>query len=232
MTKSAATLSYQLPPPLQSTFLSLTQDSSNGVTTGSTLWLGSQVLTAYLYTLLPSGGGGGGGGTALDLGAGIGLTSLALAALGWKVTATDVGEVVNGVLGRNCGQEDLPEGWEVQVKVLDWFTSQEQGDVGGNNNNNKYDLIVTTDTLYEPSLVLPLLRTIRAHAGTATTVFVALEVRDKAVIESALAMAREMGIVLSRIPRTRLRKALKTAGMDWKEDDWEGVEVWKGKIKM
>jgi uncharacterized protein YjgD (DUF1641 family) len=63
-------------------------------------------------------------------------------------------------------------------------------------------------------------------------VWVALEVRDRAVIEAALEMAKEMGIVLSRIPRTRLRKALKAAGMAWEEEEWEGVEVWKGKIKM
>jgi hypothetical protein len=45
----------------------------------------------------------------------------------------------------------------------------------------EYGWIVSTDTLYEPSLVLPLLNTIRKDSGRATPVFLALEVRDKAV---------------------------------------------------
>jgi predicted nicotinamide N-methyase len=181
------------------------------------------VLTAYLCTLPLSPAEG----TALDLGAGIGLTSLALAALGWDVTATDVAEVVDGVLAGNCERNEAAVRGRVTVQVLDWFSSGQGGEQG-----EKYGMIVTTDTLYEPSLVRPLLNTIRKYAGAATTVWVALEVRDKAVIEAALEMAKEMGIVLSRIPRTRLRKALKAAGMAWKEEEWEGVEVWKGKIKM
>jgi predicted nicotinamide N-methyase len=191
------------------------------------------VLTAYLSTLPLSPAEGT---TALDLGAGIGLTSLALAALGWDVTATDVAEVVDGVLAGNCERNEAAVRGRVTVQVLDWFSSGQQRQQGAGEQaqgeEKKYGMIVTTDTLYEPSLVRPLLTTIRKYAGAATTVWVALEVRDKAVIEAALEMAKEMGIVLSRIPRTRLRKALKAAGMAWKEEEWEGVEVWKGKIKM
>jgi hypothetical protein len=45
----------------------------------------------------------------------------------------------------------------------------------------EYGWIVSTDTLYEPSMVLSLLNTIRKYSGRATPVFLALEVRDKAV---------------------------------------------------
>jgi len=219
-TKNVASLAYPLPPPLSHKTLHLAQDSTAATTTGSTLWLGAQVLTIYLYTLYTPIASH--GKRALDLGAGTGLTSLALAALGWDVTSTDVAQLVSstGILRRNI--EDPRNGstaGTAHVRELDWLAPPLD--------EQPYDLIVTADTIYSPPLVVPLLNTIRAYADAKTVVLVALEVRDEALIRGALETATEMGFVVKKVPRTKLRKALGVAKVEWAKEEWAGVEVWR-----
>ncbi|KAF8543492.1 putative methyltransferase-domain-containing protein, partial [Trichophaea hybrida] len=205
-------------PPLSHKTLHLFQDSTAATTTGSTLWLGAQVLTIYLYSLYtPSTSSGK---RVLDLGAGIGLTSLALAALGWDVTSTDVSELVSGILQQNIEDPRNTTAGTVTVQELDWIAPPLQQEV-------TYDLIITADTIYSLPLVVPLLNTIRTYAGAKTVVLVALEVRDEALIRGALEKAVEMGFVVRRVPKTRLRKALSAARVEWAKEEWSGVEVWK-----
>jgi predicted nicotinamide N-methyase len=183
-TKNVATLVYPLPPPLSHKTLHLSQDSTAATTTGSTLWLGAQVLTIYLYSLYtPSTSSGK---RALDLGAGIGLTSLALAALGWDVTSTDVSELVSGILQQNIEDPRNTTARTITVQELDWIAPPLQQEV-------IYDLIITADTIYSPPLVVPLLNTIRTYASAKTVVLVALEVRDEALIRGALEKAVRQG---------------------------------------
>lgn len=195
-TKNEQTLRYPLPPPLAHQILHLTQDSAAAVTTGTTLWLGAQVLTVYLYHLFPpaspvasspSGERAAGEGKrkrALELGAGIGLTSLALAALGWDVMATDVAHLVSsssqspGLLARNVSDPRNAVAGRVRVQELDWCSpprgvEEEEGADEG------YDLVVTADTIFANHLVVPLFTCIKtacyppsttvAVAATATT---------------------------------------------------------------
>ncbi|KAF8245999.1 hypothetical protein K440DRAFT_632942 [Wilcoxina mikolae CBS 423.85] len=219
-TKNVTTLVYPLPPPLSHKTLHLSQDSTAATTTGSTLWLGAQVLTIYLYSLYtPSSTSS--GKRALDLGAGIGLTSLALAALGWDVTSTDVSALVDGILRRNIEDPRNTTAGSVNVRELDWVAPPPQQE------EESYDLIVTADTIYSPPLVVPLLNAIRTYASAKTVVLVALEVRDEALIRGALEKAVEMGFVVRKVPRTRLRKALGAARVEWAKEEWSGVEVWR-----
>ncbi|EEB96616.1 hypothetical protein MPER_04220, partial [Moniliophthora perniciosa FA553] len=68
----------------------------NGISNGTALWLGAQCLSAYVAHFVKPGS------TVIELGSGIGLTSLVLASLGWKqVIATDTCTVINTVLTRN-----------------------------------------------------------------------------------------------------------------------------------
>lgn len=97
-----------------------------------------------------------------------------------------------------------------------------------------FDLIITADTLYSPELVDPLLRTLRALIVVSTTPerspqsFLALERRDPALIDGALAAASEKwGMVCKRVAHRRLAKALEKGGTTWPREDWEGVEVWE-----
>ncbi|PVF97778.1 hypothetical protein CPB86DRAFT_815226 [Serendipita vermifera] len=124
-TKHIPLLSYQF----GSETFALNQRDDHGVTNGTTLWLGGQVLVYYLSSELPGGGGtrlmkedatfrdskvqGAAEETlsdkspkqrrkrAIELGSGIGLTALALHSMGWDVCATDVEPVVSTVLRPN-----------------------------------------------------------------------------------------------------------------------------------
>ncbi|CAE6418560.1 unnamed protein product [Rhizoctonia solani] len=112
-----------------------------------------------------------------------------------------------------------------------------------------FDLIVTADTLYVPHLTPHLLRTLdhiqaltpvtrssppssnsnqseanNNHRPRRPTTLVALERRDPALIDSALALVPGS---LTRIPHKKLSKALQGVGWNWDASDWEGVEIWK-----
>lgn len=102
------------------------------------------------------------------------------------------------------------------------------------------DMIITTDTLYAPPIVLPLWRTIYhlSHLAARISprsahpqVLIALENRDPGLIASALAIGAEMGFEMRRVPQSKLSKGLKEAGWGWGREEWEGVEVWKGSFK-
>lgn len=113
-----------------------------------------------------------------------------------------------------------------------------------------FDLILTADTIYSPTLIAPLLRTLqhlaflspaqpkssskplgtserkRAHAP----LYVALEARDPALIASFFVQAHDdFGFACAkRVPAARLRRAMVRAGLGgWARDDWEGVEIWR-----
>ncbi|KAI5817691.1 putative methyltransferase-domain-containing protein [Pyronema omphalodes] len=241
-TKNTPELLYPLPPPLTQT-LHLSQNSQAATTTGATLWLGSQILTAYLYTLYPPSSSSTSSTSptspapkklALDLGAGIGLASLALGALGFNVIATDVAELTcsEGLLRRNI--EDARNftggsGGVVCVKELDWFEPPEKGELfqGTGIQEKEFDVIMTADTIYMKELIRPLLDTIKRMAGEKTQVWVALEVRDQQVCGEAMSVAREMGFGVRRIQMVKIRKAMDLAGMRWEQEDWRGVEVWR-----
>ena len=104
-----------------------------------------------------------------------------------------------------------------------------------------FDLIVTADTVYLTSLVTPLLRTLNHLCKLSQQnhvvgkskphrplVYVALENRDPGLLESFLKEAREQwGFSTTRVPDRRIERALERRRMDWKREDWVGVQVWK-----
>ncbi|WVW78573.1 hypothetical protein I302_100529 [Kwoniella bestiolae CBS 10118] len=150
-TKHLSNLLHPLPPPHSDLTLNLRQISStsNGEgtgTTGTTLWLSSQILSLYLSSVFGSssssntkpksstgedekGKGKGKKKVVLELGSGTGYNSLNILALGYKVISTDIEPVLSGVLRpniennlrvlRNSGL-NLEEG-DVYVEELDWM---------------------------------------------------------------------------------------------------------------
>ncbi|KAI5847101.1 hypothetical protein DFP73DRAFT_544201 [Morchella snyderi] len=256
-TKHEPLLHYPvLPTPL---VLDLTQSDTTQTTTGSTLWLGAQVLAVYLLELY-------GTGSkplrntkrlrAIDLGAGVGLTANVLAMLGFEVVATDLRVVVDAVLAGNVrANEERVRTWGgggVAVRELDWFVVPEEWNWGGDvsiapprdtaTNTNGispcFDVVVTADTLYVKELVAPLVRTMKALSVTSKKgrrcppVFVALERRDPEVIEYALDLAKKEGFDCRRIPDARLTNCLESSGVKWEKEDWDGVEIWKWILKV
>lgn len=196
------------------------------------------------------------------------IYSLALAALGYDVLATDLPGIISSVLlpniQNNARLHNLPG--TVQVRALDWTISPSEwnwddgtfiaptsncGYVSSCNRNTNlrppFDLIVSSDTVYNPSLTTPLLRTIhhllhltsgrqssskpsrKKSKNPFPPVLLALEARDPEQIASFFQIARndwELGG--KRVPIPRVRRAMGRSGLgDWKSEDWDGVEVWE-----
>ncbi|KIJ68972.1 hypothetical protein HYDPIDRAFT_79807, partial [Hydnomerulius pinastri MD-312] len=262
-TKHLRTLAY----PFNGHTFHLAQ-RDDGISNGTALWLGGQILSAYLAnemkgTRARSGIGEQRRSRAVELGSGIGLTALALSSLGYDVLATDTAHVCDSVLRHNIAAnlQHLPSNAGViQVRVLDWSISSDRwqwndpmritpdGDRlnGGGETEDllgpPFDLIVSSDTLYDASLIDPFFRTVRAlskprlqhqpHAPAPSPLrppllLLALERRDPQLISRALSCAP---IPLTQVPTKKLKKALERAGMQWDRLDWEGVEVWRGSV--
>ena len=185
--------------------------------------------------------------------------SLVLGALGYDVLATDTAHVCNSVLRHNIAA-NLPHlptaAGSIQVRELDWTVESDRWvwsdptriTPDGNASNKRgadaeellgppFDLIISSDTLYDVSLVQPFFRTVRALAASGREIeprkpplfFLALERRDPRLIDGALACAP---VPLTQVPIKKVRKALERAGICWDRADWEGVEIWKGLLQV
>ncbi|KAG8899072.1 hypothetical protein FRB99_006953 [Tulasnella sp. 403] len=106
-----------------------------------------------------------------------------------------------------------------------------------------FDLIISSDTIFSAELAPCLLRTMahlskisRVPPASAETpggkayyppVYLAIENRDPLLVAKTLNEAREeWGFGLTRVPHTKVSATLKTGGVDWDEEEWEGVEIW------
>ncbi|TXT10695.1 hypothetical protein VHUM_02200 [Vanrija humicola] len=243
-TKHVAALQHALPRSelvLTLRQRTATADGRDTGTTGTTLWLGGQVLAAYLASLPPSPG------AAVELGAGVGFLALSLAAAGHDVLATDVEPVLSAVLAPNLdagvrvlGGAGVPA--RATPALLDWVEVADalaagrapfaNLDPGAAAHIARADTLVTTDTLYAPHLIQPLWATLAAMCAgrdRPPAVYLALERRDPRLVDAGLDGGREAGFELRRIAHGRVVKALDRAGWRWAPEDWAGVEVWRAK---
>ena len=229
---------------------------SNGTstgTTGTTLWLSSQLLALYFSSLPPPPPPRHDSRrkhTVLDLGSGIGYLPLCLAERGYQVISTDIPAVIESVLSHNIstglatinehshshshsaysdGSGSIPD---VQVMTLDWETVAETGQLPEPLLGIRVDTLITSDTIYAPHLVFPLFETLRIISsttpGNAPTIYISLERRDSALVDQALGRAAEMGLIMRRVDKGKIDKLMLEAG--WNLEDWDDVEIWKGKF--
>ncbi|CBQ68828.1 conserved hypothetical protein [Sporisorium reilianum SRZ2] len=241
-TKHLAELVYRF-PSIDTSFRIVQRNDTNS--TGSSLWLSSQVLSSYLlHTYSKTSQTSTRNGDfktrrrVLELGSGTGLLSLLMARLGWQVTATDIAPVLDAVLRPNIDaglyqlvHAGMADADQVHVCELDWTTPPATWHP---HHQASFQLIVTADTIYEASLVRPLLSTL-AHlyhrqADSHPSILLALERRDPTHVTEALRMAsEEFGLAFKQVPAKRVRKMFDTLGdgATWSRDDWEGVEIWK-----
>lgn len=187
----------------------------------------------------------------------MGYLPLCLAAWGLDVIATDIEPVVSTVLTPNAAEgldvirrEMARRGVLASVGTitpleLDWINyvaadTTPPSDLPDPLRGDYLDLIITTDTLYAPSLTQPLWSTLthfsnlsrsRHPKGKAPELLLALENRDPGMIAQALDVGRAMGWILKRVPDTRVQKGVEKAGWGWGRAEWEGVEVWKGRLE-
>src|SRR5271169_5172516 len=108
-TKDASLLNYPLTP--YKTVQIVQKAPLDSISTGTTLYLSSQLLAHYIQETTPRGA------KAIELGAGTGLVSIALGILGWKTWATDLPNVIDDVLRLNIDRNH--EG-TITVQELDW----------------------------------------------------------------------------------------------------------------
>lgn len=215
---------------------------------------------------------------AVELGSGIGLMALALASLGYDVLATDTVHVCASVLRSNINANAHLVPGRIHVRELEWninptgwiwddplsITSPASLPRRGGNGFDfltpPFDLIVSSDTIYDTALVAPLFETIHALSVLSSApalsppssfsvielsptsppeypatrpckppvIYLAVERRDPTLITAAFRRAgEEWGLSFQRIPEKRLRRA--GVGVGWDAEEWEGVEVWRGR---
>lgn len=145
-TKNEPILYYPVLPT--SLVLELKQSDTTQNTTGSTLWLGAQILAVYLFDLYGSKPAAERSRRprAIDLGAGVGLTTHVMTMLGFDVVATDLKVVMDAVLRRNiednsgrikawgdgAGAGGVAKGCgDAKVRQLDWFVDPDEWDWSG-----------------------------------------------------------------------------------------------------
>lgn len=121
---------------------------------------------------------------------------------------------------------------EISVHELDWTKMHHEPDV----RDYEVDMIITSDTVYHPDLLPHLFRTIALISavstrskGTPPIIYLCLERRDTRMVDFALDLASTFNLHLKRVGQGRIAKSVKETGWGWKTEDWEGVEVYKGK---
>lgn len=172
-----------------------------------------------------------------------------LASLGWNVLATDQSAIIP-ILSRNIAN-NLPATGFISVAELDWTVPPENwawdtnGQFVGASHSNiartadtqqatGFDLICSSDTVYSPELVSPLLRTIHALSSLSSKpppVLLCLERRDPALVDRLLDEAKATwNMRAERIPQKKLSKAM--AELNWDKQDWDGIELWKLQLQL
>lgn len=179
--------------------------------------------------------------------------SLALSSLGWDVLATDTKEILDAVLADNVSTNisALPPGsGTIQTRELDWFVDPEHWNCqdpvsitsptqSAQGLDAPFDLIFSADTVYSKDLVTPLLRTMNslskmsfALSGRHPPILLCIERRDPRLVDGLILEAKEQwGFDVDRVPLTKVVKCIEKAAVDWDRDDWDGVEIWKMKLK-
>ncbi|KDN41338.1 hypothetical protein K437DRAFT_178434 [Tilletiaria anomala UBC 951] len=246
-TKHLTTLRYPL--PFLRKYATLCQNDTSG-STGSSLWLSAQVMACYMqatadtyFASVPKArlASGQPRPKALELGAGVGLNSVLLAAFGWDAFATDIepsfSQVLNPTIESNRSLfEGEGDTGTVNALPLDWCASDDViSSLVGRGNHGKetvqpIDFILTTDTLYAGDLVHPLLHTIKRLVTPGhTRVLLALERRDPVFVERAFDCARSIfGFSLHAVSQCELRQATEQFGnAQWDWEELEDIEVWQ-----
>jgi predicted nicotinamide N-methyase len=228
-TKDISPLNYPLTP---FTTVQLTQKSPlNSVSTGTTLYLSSQLLAHYIQETLPKGT------RAIELGAGTGLVSIALGLLGWKVWSTDLLNVIDDVL-----RDNIARNWEesaIVVQELDWcddtwkwiYPPAMETNSDATTSMPEFDLIACADGLYAKELIDPLLKTLVSLSGChSPLILVAFERRDSGVIDLFFEQARSLGFTTKKI---NLRRILgrQLARWGWATEDYHSAEIWSMRCK-
>lgn len=225
-TKDVSPLNYPLTP--YKTVQIVQKSPLDSVSTGTTLYLSSQLLAHYIQATFPRGS------KAIELGAGTGLVSIALGILEWEVWATDLSSVIDDVLRINI--ERNREG-TIVVQELDWYKKEWKWIYSTRSNNDTFqspelDLIVCADGVYSTELIIPLLQTLKTLSGSnSPLILIAFERRDTAVVDSFFEKSLTLGFTSKKV---NLRRILgrQISRWGWTSDDWHSVEIWTMRLNF
>ncbi len=107
----------------------------------------------------------------LEIGAGMGITGLFLAAHGWKVTITDYEEDALALLRLNVESNQLRN---VFLKKLDW----NKPDLTG-----KYDIICGSELIYNETSIEPIINLFRKYLKSDGIAFLAHDLQRKCLVQ-------------------------------------------------
>jgi predicted nicotinamide N-methyase len=126
----------------------------------------------------------------LEIGAGMGVTGLLLAAMGHHVTITDYEEDALSLLKMNIEHNGLKN---VRVKKLDW----NKPDLTG-----RYDIICGSELVYNEAFIQPIMMLLEEYLRPGGTVFLAHDVRRRCLVQLA-------GMVPGHFDMTNVIKTMK-----------------------
>ncbi|WWC67877.1 uncharacterized protein I206_101794 [Kwoniella pini CBS 10737] len=207
----------------------------------------------------------------LELGSGIGYSSLNLLSKGFKLISTDIQPILNDVLKPNLieGIKILNEN-EIKINIeedlkfieLNWIKISNLYDnyiFEKNNLNNLIEIenfkkefefeyfkeinfIILSDTFYTIELIKPLWKTLilisifssntsKNKKSNLPIIYISLERRDSILIDKALDEGKNLGFNLKQIHKLTLKKEIEKYWNNWKDEDWDDIEIWKCRWK-
>jgi len=175
-------------------FLTIRQDWGGSASTGAAVWNGANMGSWYLENVL--GRDKLQGASVLELGAGVGFTSLVAQFMGASdVVITDGNEDVLKLAGKNI-DINIPDGEKGTIRTarLQWDTEDENSFLVSPKTSKPWDYIIAADVTYLKKNRPLLLHTIAKLSGPSTTTLLSMEPRNVGEVEDVLAEAEKAGL--------------------------------------
>jgi len=174
------------------------QDWGGSASTGAAIWNGANVAVSYLEKLGPSALAGK---SVIELGAGVGFTSLVAEALGADdVVITDGNEDVLRLADENIAiNSDKRAGSSIRTARLRWNTAEDEAPLLKAKNGQPWDYVIASDVTYRKAAWPDLLACIAHLLGPGGQAIVSMEPRNMGEVEGVLAEATKQGLVSKEI---------------------------------
>lgn len=175
--------------------LTIRQDWGGSASTGAAVWNGANMASWYLENRI---GKDVQDKSVLELGAGVGFTSLVSHAMGAKdVLITDGNEDVLKLADRNivlnCDVSN-PNAKSVRTARLQWNTDDEKDNLISPLTGRAWDYIFASDVTYKKAAWGDLLACISHLSGPNTRTILSMEPRNVGEVEGVMAEARKQGL--------------------------------------
>ena len=180
--------------------LTIRQDWGGSASTGAAIWNGANVATWYLeHELGPQSVQGK---SVLELGAGVGFTSLVASSLGAaEVVITDGNEDVLKLAEQNIALNLAAPEKESGVRTarLRWNTEDEKSLLRASS-GQPWDFVFASDVTYRKAGWADLVACISHLTGPNTQSILSMEPRNIGEVEGVLGLAREQGLTIREVP--------------------------------